>query len=93
MKNIKRKEEKHIPRNETEQLIFDHIEETTQKDVLNIWAREEYPYWEDEKRIDPEYDYIVEVSKKHNGFYISGESYGINYNNGISEVNLISHWT
>lgn len=68
----------------------------TEQDVCSLKTRDEYRncYWdENERPIDPGYDFVAKTSRKFREWYFSGKEYGVKVTDGdITLIELTGSW-
>ena len=88
-------DQEHSPRNELEKKICEELRRRTGQDISDLKTREEYrDYYfdENEKPIDPGYDYVVKTSTKHKDWYCKGLSFGVDVAGSDLQIDEIGGW-
>jgi len=84
------------PRNTIEAHICKVLQTLTEQDIRDLQTRDEYRethFDEQERPLDPGYDFVVRTSKKHRDWYCRGLEFGVNVEDGsITTIQKTGAW-
>jgi len=81
-----------VPRSKIEIEIVEAIAKTTSQTVLDVFTKENHPYFDQEERDECTADYIVHTSELYKGLFIGKREYFVWLNQGQIDVELYSSY-